>query len=125
MRLRLVSLDDARLEMEAEYPADGSLPPAHLHPRQDERFTVLDGAVRTVIDGRERRYDTGEAFTVAAGVVHQMAGDGRARVRWEVSPALRTAEFFEVLYTGAAADDPAGFLARYADEFQLAAQPQE
>ncbi|HEY1593717.1 MAG TPA: hypothetical protein VGF81_18105 [Solirubrobacteraceae bacterium] len=29
----------------------------------------------------------------------------------------------EASYGGAAAEDPAGFLARYADEFQLAAPP--
>ncbi len=120
MRLRFVSIDPERLEMEAHYSGEGALPPAHLHPNQDERFTVLDGAVRTVIDGNARRYAAGESFDVPAGTVHQMAGDGAARVTWVVSPALGTAEFFEELYTGAAADAPAAFLARYADEFQLA-----
>ena len=123
MRLRFVRIDPERLEMEAQYPDEGSLPPAHLHPRQDERFTVLDGAVRTVISGRERTYATGESFDVPAGTIHQMAGDGAARIRWEVSPALNTAEFFEALYTGGAADDPAAFLSRYADEFQLVLPP--
>ena len=120
MRLRFVHIDPERLEMEAHYSGEGPLPPAHFHARQDERFTVLDGAVRVVIDGREGRYGAGESFDVPAGTVHQMAGDGAARVKWEVTPALRTAEFFEELYTGAAAEDPAAFLARYAEEFQLA-----
>ena len=39
------------LEMEASYPAGGQLPPEHLHPKQDERFEVLDGAVRAIIGG--------------------------------------------------------------------------
>ena len=120
MRLRFVRIDPERLEMEAYYAGEGPLPPAHLHARQDERFTVLEGAVRAVLGGHECRYGAGESFDVPAGTVHQMAGDGAARVRWEVTPALRTAEFFEELYTGAAAADPAAFLARYADEFQLA-----
>ena len=60
-----------------------------------------------------------------AGTVHQMAGDGAARIRWEVTPALRTAEFFEELYTGVAAEDQAAFLARYADEVQLAPPPSD
>lgn len=50
-------------------------------------------------------------------------GDGPARIKWEVRPALRTAEFFEGLYGGAAQADPGAFLARYADEFQLASPP--
>ena len=124
MRLRFVRSIPSGSRWSA-IPDEGSLPPAHLHPRQDERFTVLDGAVRTVISGRERTYATGESFDVPAGTIHQMAGDGAARIRWEVSPALKTAEFFEALYTGAAADDPAAFLSRYADEFQLAPTPAE
>ena len=33
-----------------------------------------------------------------------MTGDGPSRVRWQVRPALRTAEFFERLYSGAGED---------------------
>src|SRR5688572_11173914 len=98
------------LEMEATYPGTGAMPPMHLHPRQDEHFEVLEGAVSAVIDGAERRYQTGEAFDVPAGTAHQMAGDGPARVRWRVSPALRTAEFFEGLYGGRAAAEGMAFL---------------
>jgi hypothetical protein len=125
MRLRFVRIDPEDLELEAHYSGEGPLPPAHFHALQDERFTVLDGAVRAVIDGRECRYVAGESFDVPAGTVHQMAGDGAAHVRWEVAPTLRTPEFFEELYTGAAAEDPAAFLARYADEFQLAPPPSD
>jgi quercetin dioxygenase-like cupin family protein len=119
-RLRIVSLTEDLLEMEAHYAGRGDLPPAHFHPSQDEHFEVLDGAVRAVIDGEQVGYAAGESFDVPAGTVHQMAGDGPARVKWEVRPALRTADFLEGAYTGAGADDPAGFLERYADEFRLA-----
>jgi hypothetical protein len=45
-----------------------------------------------------------------------MAGDGPARVHWEVRPALRTAEFFERAYS----DDPGeDFLDAFANEFRL------
>lgn len=110
------------LEMEVTYPADSPLPPAHFHPRQDERFEVIEGAVRTIIDGTERRYEAGETFEVPAGTPHQMAAELPSRVRWEVRPALRTAEFFEGLY----GDGPDSarvlgerFLERFGDEFQL------
>ena len=86
------------LEMEASYAGTGNMPPSHMHPRQMERFEVLDGSVRTIIGGVERNYETGERFEVPAGTPHQMTADVPARVRWQVTPALRTAEFFERLY---------------------------
>jgi mannose-6-phosphate isomerase-like protein (cupin superfamily) len=92
------------LEMEATYGEGSALPPEHFHPSQDERFEVLDGAVLTVIGGVKRRYEKGETFDVPAGTRLQMTGDGVARVRWQVRPALRTAEFFERLYSGAGED---------------------
>ncbi len=107
-RLRLVRTGDETggelLEMEAAWGDSGILPPEHFHPNQAERFEVLEGAVRTIIDGVERRYETGEVFDVPAGTPHQMTGDGEARVNWQVRPALRTAEFFERLYSGAGED---------------------
>lgn len=104
------------LEMEATYGGGADLPPEHLHPSQDERFEVLDGAVRTIVAGVERRYEAGEAFEVPAGTPHQMTGDGPARVRWQVTPALRTAEFFERLYGGQV---DAGFLEEFRAEIRL------
>jgi len=59
---------------------------------------VLEGAIRAIVGGTERRYGAGETLEVPAGTPHQMTSEGPARVRWEVRPALRTAEFFERLY---------------------------
>jgi len=77
---------------------------------------VLEGTVIAVIDGDERRYSAGEAFDIPAGTPHQMTGDGRARLHWEVRPALRTAEFFERAYSGDPGDD---FLETFSNEFRL------
>lgn len=113
--------DSELLEVAGTWGPDGSPPPKHYHPSQDEHFEVLEGAVQVVVGGEERRHEAGETFGVPAGTVHQMGGDGPARVRWEVRPALNTARFFEELYEGVPMQDPAAFLARYAAEFRLAA----
>ena len=118
--LRIDALDAQLLDMEASYGGAGPMPPAHLHPSQDERFDVLEGAVRTIIGDVERRYAAGESFAVPAGTVHRMAADAGTRMRWRVSPALRTAEFFEGLYGGRAARDGAAFLEEFSAEFRLA-----
>jgi Cupin domain len=115
-RLRLVSIDPELLEMEASYPGDGALPPEHFHPRQHERFEVLDGTVRAIIDGTEQRFGPGDTFDVPAGTRHQMAAETPARFRWEVRPALRTAEFFEALYSGTAGPD---FLDEFSEEIRF------
>ena len=54
-----------------------------------------------------------------------MAGDGPARVRWQVRPALRSAELLERLYDALDNGFPEGqsfetFLAEFSDEFRLA-----
>jgi quercetin dioxygenase-like cupin family protein len=112
------------LEMEATYGGTGGLPPEHLHPLQTERFEVLEGSVRAIIGGDERRYEAGETFEVAPGTPHQMGADSPARMRWEVRPAMRTAEFFERLFgdgpdSARNATSIADFFAEFSDEFRL------
>jgi mannose-6-phosphate isomerase-like protein (cupin superfamily) len=120
--LRIVAVEPDLLEMDATYSGEGPMPPMHLHPRQAERFEVLGGTMLTVVDGVERSYETGAVFDVPAGTPHQMRADGPARVRWEVRPALRTAEFFERMYTSPpqGAEEGAAFLQEFNEEFQLA-----
>jgi quercetin dioxygenase-like cupin family protein len=121
-RLRLIrtaaETDGDLLEMEAAYGGTGALPPEHFHPRQAERFEVLEGNIRAIIDGTERRYERGETFDVPAGTPHQMTAEEPSRVRWEVRPAMRTAEFFERLY---ATGDIAALLTEFRDEVRLTA----
>jgi quercetin dioxygenase-like cupin family protein len=126
--LRLVrtgaETDGEALEMEATYGGAAGMPPEHFHPGQQERFEVLEGAMRTIIGGAERRYEAGETFEVAPGTRHQMGAVGPARMRWEVRPALRTAEFFERLYgdgpdSARNAASIADFFAEFSDEFRL------
>jgi hypothetical protein len=112
------------LEMEASYPGTGWLPPEHYHPRQDERFTVLEGTIRAIVDGVEASYGPGESFDVPAGTRHQMGAEVPSRTRWEIRPALRTAEFFERLHgdgpdSAREADSPQEFLAEFSEEIRF------
>jgi quercetin dioxygenase-like cupin family protein len=110
------------LEMEASYDGTAGLPPEHLHPSQVERFEVLEGSMRAIVGGAERRYGRGETFEVPAGTPHQMAAEEPSRMRWEVRPALRTAEFFERLFgegPDSASVAGADFFAEFSDEFRL------
>ena len=125
-RLKLIKTGDETggelLEMEASYSGETGMPPAHFHPNQAERFEVLEGTMRAIVDGDERVYEAGESFDVPPGTPHQMGAEGPARMRWEVRPALRTAEFFERLYgTGPNSARELGekFFTEFSDEFRL------
>jgi quercetin dioxygenase-like cupin family protein len=114
--------DGELLEMEASYSGEAGMPPMHLHPSQAEHFEILEGSMRTKIGSEERVYEAGEVFEVPAGTPHQMAAQGPTRMRWEVRPALRTAEFFERLYgegPGSARETGESFFAEFEDEFRL------
>jgi quercetin dioxygenase-like cupin family protein len=117
LTLRILELEPELLVMDAAYAASAGMPPPHYHPSQVETFTVVEGRVRAIVDGNETTYETGDTFDVPAGVVHQMAPDGGpARTRWEVRPALRTADFFEVLLSGKADEN---FLQEFSDEIRF------
>jgi mannose-6-phosphate isomerase-like protein (cupin superfamily) len=123
MRLRFDRVDPDVLEMEATYSGEAGMPPLHLHPKQTERFEILEGSMRTNIGNEERVYEVGEVFEVPAGTSHQMAAQGPTRMRWEVRPALRTPEFFERLYgegPGSAREMGESFFGEFEDVFRPA-----
>jgi quercetin dioxygenase-like cupin family protein len=82
--------DGELLEFELELSADGRVPGAHVHPEQEERFHVLEGTMKFRLGMRTIIAEAGESVVVPAGRVHKFAnaGDGRARARVEVVPAL-------------------------------------
>jgi quercetin dioxygenase-like cupin family protein len=116
--------------------------PAHLHPRQEERWSVLEGRVRFQLGKEERLLDPEDGeLVVAPGVVHGLwsAEDREARLRTVVSPALGLRAFLEE--SAAAAQEglftprglprgvrgarwAAGFLKRYRDETVMQSPPQ-
>jgi quercetin dioxygenase-like cupin family protein len=89
------------LEFELLLGPGGRVPSGHVHPHQEERFTVLDGLMRFRLGGRAVMVKAGDSVTVRPGVAHAFAnaGSGPARLRVEVRPALK----MEVLLEAAAA----------------------
>jgi quercetin dioxygenase-like cupin family protein len=116
--------------------------PAHFHPRQEERWSVLEGSVRFQL-GREKRVigpEDGE-MVVAPGVAHGLwsVSDSEARLRCRVTPPLRLQAFLEEaaaagregLFTPRGlprglrgARWAARFLKRYRDETVMVSPPQ-
>jgi len=86
------------LSFELRLTPGGHVPGSHVHREQEERFTVLQGRMRFRRGLRIVAAGPGETVTVPPGTLHRFvnAGDGLARVRVEVQPALRMQELLEV-----------------------------
>lgn len=113
---------------EARYPAHSPLPPWHRHPRQEERFIVVEGGLKFWLgDGPERIVPAGQELVVPKGTHHRAhnPGDTGALVVWETRPALRTGEFFVAMERAARGRarprlwDAAAILSEYREEFEL------
>ena len=124
------------LEVESVYTKPTpSRPPAHFHPRQEERFEVLSGNLIANVDGEERALAKVELLVIPPGTPHAMwAEESGTRVNWQTLPALNTEAFFETLW-GLAKDGKTNekgvpnllrvaLIAReYEAEFRLASPP--
>lgn len=89
--------EGALLETEQWLAPGGAVAIRHVHPEQEERFTVLSGSLRLEIGGETRLLGPGEALTIAPRTPHRFSSAGEAEVHFlgEVRPALRTEELFE------------------------------
>jgi quercetin dioxygenase-like cupin family protein len=111
-------------------PPGGHVPAAHVHPVQEERFTVVSGLMRFRLGRFGRRTilaHPGETVLLPAGTAHWFGNAGAqvAHARVEVRPALRMEELFEtteaisrVGHTGDARLPRLTDLARVVLEFQ-------
>ena len=124
------------LEFDLELRADGKVPGKHVHPKQTERFEVLEGTMKFKLGRKTIVAKAGDVVEVPAGTAHkfQNGGMSTARVRVQVTPALKMEELFETV-CGLAADgrtlkngmpkplDLALFVNQYRDEVQAAFPP--
>lgn len=115
-------------EMRATYAAGSPLPPAHLHPDQDERFEVHEGALRFLLDDEEHVVEAGHGIDIPRGTVHQVHNPGEvpAVASWQTRPALRTGEFHASLDATRRAEDWDGLLATlrdFPDVFRMVPDP--
>ena len=75
-------------------PPGGHVPAGHVHPVQEERFTVVAGRMRFRLGGRTIVASPGETVCVPPGTPHWFgnAGADVALTRVTVRPALRMEE---------------------------------
>jgi len=95
----------ALLVFDLYLPPGGHVPAGHVHPLQEECFTVVAGQMRFRIGRLGRRRvivaRAGETVRVPVGTAHWFGNPGAqvAHARVEVRPALRMEELFEMTAT--------------------------
>jgi mannose-6-phosphate isomerase-like protein (cupin superfamily) len=117
-RITFVSIAPDLLVMDDLWPRPGHRAIEHLHPEMEERWEVLEGRAAFRIGGDEREAGPGESVVAPPGVPHLAWNptDGPVRLRIEMRPALRWAEFTERLFRG---DAPADLLREFSREIAL------
>lgn len=95
---------------------------AHIHPKMEERWEVLEGEGSFSIAGQETVVGPGGSIVAAAGTSHRAwnAGPGVARVLVTFTPALRWEDFMERLFAlqsrGGSPQELAALAAEFPDE---------
>jgi len=85
--------------------APGGVIHEHIHPRQQEQFTILAGEAHFTVNGHAHTAGAGQTVVIPAGVPHAVRNTGPAEIDGIVErrPALQAKEFHEAV-AGLAAD---------------------
>jgi mannose-6-phosphate isomerase-like protein (cupin superfamily) len=77
----------------------GGVVTEHVHPNQEERFTIVSGEASFTVNGERRSASAGETIVVPPGVPHSEGNLGAVEITGvvELRPALHTREFHEAL----------------------------
>ena len=98
IRQTAADTDGELLAIDLELPAGRRVPGGqHIHPKQEERFEVVEGTMRFRMGRKRVVAGPGEVVVVPPGQKHDFAnaGDEDALVRVEVRPALKMEQLFE------------------------------
>jgi quercetin dioxygenase-like cupin family protein len=92
------------VEIEVAVRPGGGVAAAHVHPYQSERFEILEGTLEFRQGRKKVVAGPGEVVTVEAGTPHSFrnVGDGEARFRCEIRPALAFERFVQTMFALAA-----------------------
>ena len=77
----------------------GGVVSEHVHPHQEERFTIVSGEAAFTLNGKPITATAGETIVVPPGVPHSEGNLGTVEITGvvELRPALHTKEFHEAL----------------------------
>ena len=88
--------------LEADYflSSGGAVAAAHVHPRQEETFEVLEGTVKIQIAGRDILARPGRTYVVPPGTSHRIVNHTSTGVHLysTLRPAMRSDELLQTMW---------------------------
>jgi mannose-6-phosphate isomerase-like protein (cupin superfamily) len=99
------------VEMELTVEAGWSAGPMHVHPHQSERVRVVAGRFRAELDGRQLELSPGDEVEVPPETSHTIElKDAHGALDVAFTPALRTDDLFETMYSATSPRRPPDFV---------------
>jgi len=90
----------ARSELQITLPPHPLTPPPHIHPGQEEAWTVLEGSLEALVGREWHTLKAGESLSVPPGTVHTYRNRSGENVMFLVvhTPALAFERYLDRLY---------------------------
>jgi quercetin dioxygenase-like cupin family protein len=87
------------IDMEIAPGGGATAAPVHNHPKSEERFSITQGTIKLLLNGRESIHGAGEMLVIPAGEPHTWwnIGDDELHFRLEFEPASNMEYLFESL----------------------------
>jgi len=94
-----------RIEFEITMAPGAQGPPKHFHPRQDESWNVIEGALSVFVDDDWRTLGEGDSLSIPPNTIHTLRNRSSDDVRFRDvhEPALDFQEYIEALHRQTAA----------------------
>jgi len=88
------------LQIECFSPVTKAREPEHIHPYQENRFTIISGELRFSIDGKEKTAYAGEVVSIPKNTPHHFWNSGKTEAHYvqEFFPALRIDNLFQTFF---------------------------
>jgi quercetin dioxygenase-like cupin family protein len=100
IRVSAGETNGARSELLVTLPPHPLTPPPHIHPRQQETWTVLEGSLDVLVGREWQTLPIGQAMTVSPGTVHTFRNHSGENVMFGIvhTPALAFEKYLDRLY---------------------------
>lgn len=89
-----------QLKIDCISPVSSEKEKSHFHPYQENRFTILNGSLHFIINGKEQIANVGDIISIPKNVPHSFYNSGNTDAHYiqEFFPALKIDSLFETFF---------------------------